>query len=98
MLKPANNDRNIKDAMERFNTCPEDFGPSKLQVIYPNVGAGADEAAFKVLRDEMRKTSAETEKRHAEQIIVIRKELSEVRTELEKERASNKKVQSGGRR
>jgi len=91
MLKPASFDPDIVNAMERFVEVPEDFGPQKLQVIYPNVGAGKDEAAFKVLRDQMRDESKKQEQRHQEEKVKLKEEVAAIRAELEKERASKQR-------
>ena len=92
MLKPANNDPNVKDAMERFNKNTADFGPSKLEVIYPNVGAGKDEAAFKVLRDEARESSAKQEQKHVEETAKLKAEIEELKKEKAKETNAGKKT------
>lgn len=83
MLKPATSDKNFTAAMERFVNDPADFGPQDLMVVFPNIGATADEAAFKIDRQKMREQAAEHERKMAEERAAWQKEKAEMQAKLD---------------
>jgi hypothetical protein len=92
MLKPAASDPNYSDAMERFRTNPDDFGPQEIMPVKGKVVTDPDnQAAFQIDREKIKKELSEEMEAKLNEALAAKD--AELKSALEERDAAKKELE-----